>query len=59
MNDERVERRRLQPVLKFCLVHNLEGLRKVMNGCAIFVLDFRYQVVKINSRGLSCLDTYL
>jgi len=29
-----------------------------MSSCAIFVLDFRYQVVKINSRSLFCLDTF-
>jgi len=59
VNDERVEGRRSQPVLKFCFVHSLEGLRKIMNSFAIFVLDFRYKVVKINSRSLFCLDTYL
>lgn len=33
-----------------CFVHNLEGQRKIMKRCAVFVLDFCYQVVKINSR---------
>ena len=33
MNDETVERRRSQPVLKFCFVHNLEGLGKIMKLC--------------------------
>jgi hypothetical protein len=59
VNGERVERRRSQAVLKFCFLHSLEGLRKIMNSYAIFVLDFHYQSVKINSRSLFCLDTFL